>query len=125
MSVLLKNDKIDEIKKCLEELNKKNGNKGCILCSEEGLVVISTKNGEKNNDFDSLAAMSANLLEIINEQVLLDVLVSYNNKKVFLRKINGTICNLIFINIFANDKRYFRREINKAIRRINKILNIN
>lgn len=125
MSVLLKSDKIDKIKEYLEDLNSKNGNKGCILCSEEGLVVISTKINDNKVDFDSLAAMAATLLNIMEEQILLDVIISYENRKVLLRKIIGDTCNLIFVNIFAYNKRYFRREINKTIKKISNLLTLN
>ena len=125
MSVLFKNDKIDKIKKCLEDLNAKTENKGCVLCSEEGLVVISAKNGDIETDFDALAAMGASLLDMMNDRILLDVLISYENRKVFVRKIEGDICNLIFINIFAGHKRYFRREVNNTVKKINKLLAAN
>lgn len=124
MSVLLKNYKIDKLKEYLEDLNTKNGNKGCILCSEEGLVVISTKNGNNELDFDSLAAMGATLLSIMNDQIFLDVIITYENKKVFIRKIDGEICNFIFINIFETNKRYFRRDVNKTIKKISKLLTL-
>ncbi|MHA1381485.1 MAG: hypothetical protein ACTSRG_24220 [Candidatus Helarchaeota archaeon] len=122
MSVLLKNDKIDKIRKCLEDLNNKNGNYGGILCSEEGLVVISSKNSDNNVDFDSLAAMGATLLDFINEKIFIDIIISYKNKKVYISKINGEICNLIFINIFAYNKRYFKRDLNSTIRKIGRLL---
>ncbi|MHA1298137.1 MAG: roadblock/LC7 domain-containing protein [Candidatus Helarchaeota archaeon] len=125
MSVLLKNDKIDEIKKCLEDLNRKNGNLGCILCSEEGLVVISTKNGDNDTDFDTLAALGATLLDVLNEQVFNDIIISYENKKIFVRRIIGEICNLIFINILNCNKRYFRRDVNKTVKKISNLLNLN
>ncbi|MFX0135703.1 MAG: roadblock/LC7 domain-containing protein [Candidatus Hodarchaeota archaeon] len=125
MSVLLKSDKIDKLKECLEDLNMKNGNKGCILCSEEGLVVISTKDGENEIEFDSLAAMGATILSIMNDQIFLDIIVTYENKKVFIRKIEGDICNFIFINIFEYNKRYFRRDVNKTIKKISGLLTFN
>jgi len=125
MVVILKNEKIDRIKECLENLNSKKGINGCILCSEEGLVVISTKNNYKEDDFDSLAAMAATLLDIMNYEILSDIVISYDKRKIFLKKINGDICNLIFINVIASNQRYFKREVNKTIREISKLLTFN
>ena len=77
------------LQQILNHLTEDSGFFGSIVSSEEGLIIITSKQMDPKIEIETLAAKAAS---IFSEDGMLtefpeDIIISYPNKKIFIQKI--------------------------------------
>ncbi|MHA1248383.1 MAG: hypothetical protein ACTSRP_00180 [Candidatus Helarchaeota archaeon] len=95
---------------------------GCILCSEEGLLIIDTFGYDSIYNPEIIAAMAASMINDHNYGIIPpDEIVlhySHQNEKVIIRKVQckRKLQEFLLITIVPLKMRYYRRYVNKLIK---------
>lgn len=115
--------KLDALQEILNQLIEESGFFGSLLASQEGLIILCSKQMDPTLELESLAAKAAS---IFSEDSLIsdypeDIIINYANKKIFIQKvsiISGAGNNLLFITVMPTNMRYYRRKINKITKEV-------
>ncbi|MHA1268212.1 MAG: hypothetical protein ACTSPY_00375 [Candidatus Helarchaeota archaeon] len=101
---------------------------GCILCSEEGLLIFDTFEYNSIYNSETIAAMAASMMNEQNFGYILpdEIFLNYlsQNEKIIIRRV---LCKkkgheFLLISIVPIKMRYFRRQVNKLVKMISKNL---
>ncbi|MHC1592444.1 MAG: roadblock/LC7 domain-containing protein [Candidatus Helarchaeales archaeon] len=115
---------LDELQEFLDQVTQKVGFLGTFICSDEGLIILSSL---KNRDFnlygainiEAIAAMIASFLfknEIMDISFISDLCITFNRINIHVHVINGfkTTRNKFFIiSLIPIEMRYYKRIIKK------------
>ncbi len=117
--------KLFALQQMVDHITEDSGFYGTIISSEEGLIIINSNHLDSKIEIEPLAAKAASIFndyEIISENPE-DIIITYTNKKIFIRKLsplNNSENSILLIAIMPLNMRYYRRKINKIA---NNVLN--
>lgn len=124
---------LDELEKFLEHVNQNVGFLGTFICSDEGLIVLSTKNNDRIShgvlDIDAIAALIASFLfqnDIMDISFISDLSITFNRIIIhvhLIRNVKSGKNKLILINLIPIEIRYYKRIIKKINSKIADLLN--
>jgi len=118
------NYNVDKVQKQMDLIVQDSEIIGSILCSEEGLIIIDTFNYNSIYNSETIAAMAASMMFSHTFGFIPpnEIILTYDNEKVIIRKVFSKKKNLEFllITIVPSKLRYFRRHINKLAKIIQK-----
>ncbi|MHA1310773.1 MAG: hypothetical protein ACTSWR_03635 [Candidatus Helarchaeota archaeon] len=113
------NFNVNQVQYTLQSIVDESEVIGCILCSEEGLLIIDTFGYETIYNCETIAAMAASMINDHNYGYLPpdEIILNYiqQNEKIIIRKISCDKKNqqFLLISIVPIKMRYFRRQVNK------------
>ncbi|MHA1314429.1 MAG: hypothetical protein ACTSRB_11015 [Candidatus Helarchaeota archaeon] len=123
---------LNELQEFLEHVNKKVGFLGTFICSDEGLIVLATKNNNINFrgaiDIESIVAVLASFLfknEIMDISFINDLAITIDRILIHVHLLNDvkTRQNRLFlINLIPIEIRYYKRIIKKLDTKLQEFL---
>ncbi|MHA1402134.1 MAG: hypothetical protein ACTSSI_00010 [Candidatus Helarchaeota archaeon] len=123
---------LNELLEFLEHVNKKVGFLGTFICSDEGLIVLATKNNNINFrgaiDIESIVAVLASFLfknEIMDISFINDLAITIDRILIHVHLLNDvkTRQNRLFlINLIPIEIRYYKRIIKKLDTKLQEFL---
>ena len=91
---------------------------GFFFISEDGLIVLSSKDVSNDIDVESVAADAANIFNS-DANYYKDVVFSINEAKVYITRMDSDGSKpMMFMTILPHNVRYFKRKINKIRNKI-------
>ena len=120
------NFNVDKVQNQMQTLIDTTELSGSVLCSEEGLIIIDTFGYDSGTLYntETISAMAASMISEHNYGYIPpdEIILSYQNEKIVIKKIYCEKKNLEFllIAIIPINMRYFRRFVNKLVKLVNK-----
>ena len=109
---------VNELENFLHAINEKTGFFGSMIISDDGLIVLSSKNISDDIDFESVAADAANIFNS-DANFYKDVVFSVNETKVYITRMNVDGSKpMMYMTILPHNIRYYKRKINKIRNKI-------
>ncbi|NHI92764.1 MAG: hypothetical protein EAX96_09715 [Candidatus Lokiarchaeota archaeon] len=112
---------ISELENFLNAFNQKIGIFGSLVISDDGLIILSSRDLSNNIDLESVAADAANIFNSDNN-FYKEALLSLNEMKVYVTRMDDEKIknskSMIFISILPPNIRYYKRKINKIKNKI-------
>ena len=109
---------VNELENFLQAINQKTGFFGSLIISDDGLIVLSSKNISNDIDVESVAADAANIFNS-DSNFYKDVVFSINETKVYITRMNIDGSRpMMFMTILPHNVRYYKRKINKIRNKI-------
>ena len=109
---------VNELESFLQAINQKTGFFGSLIVSDDGLIVLSSKNLSNDIDVESIAADAANIFNS-DANFYKDAVFSVNDNKVYVTRMQADSSKpMMFMIILPPNVRYYKRKINKIRNKI-------